>query len=68
VKTERMWKDSTSGIGDCPSLNRVTDGPAGYVVVGVPVDPETRAQIPEVGAGEVAVWVPPDVIERMRGS
>ena len=37
-------------------------------IVGKPVDAETRAQIPEVGAGEVAVWVPPDVIERMRGT
>ena len=68
MKTERMWKTGSSGIGDCPSLNRVTEGRAGYVVVGIPVDAQTRAQIPEVGDGEVAVWVPPDVIDRMKGT
>ena len=68
VKTERMWKDASSGTGDCPSLNRVTEGPAGYVVVGKPVDAATRAQIAEVGADELAVWVPPDVIDRMKGA
>jgi hypothetical protein len=67
VKTERMWKDSQSGTGDCPSLNRVTDGPPGYVIVGKPVDAETRAQISEVGEDELAVWVPLNVIDRMRG-
>lgn len=67
MKTERMWKADSSGIGDCPSLSRVTEGPAGYVIVGKPVDNATRAQIPEVGQNELAVWVPPDVIDRMKG-
>ena len=68
MQTVRMWKDEESGIGDCPSLNRVTEGPAGYVIVGKPVDAATRAQIPEVGTDEVAVWVPPNVIDRMKGA
>jgi hypothetical protein len=46
----------------------VTEGPAGYVIVGKPVDAAIRAQIPEVGDGEAAVWVPPDVIDRMKGA
>ena len=49
-------------------FRRVTEGPAGYVVVGKPVDAATRAQIAEVGADELAVWVPPDVIDRMKGA
>jgi hypothetical protein len=67
MKTERLWKDASSGTGDCPSLNRVIEGPAGYVIVGKPVDAETRAQVPEVGPDEVVFWVPPDVIDRIRG-
>jgi hypothetical protein len=43
------------------------DGPEGYVIVGKPVDAATRAQIPEVGPDEVVSWVPPDVIDRIKG-
>lgn len=66
MKSKRMWKDDTSNTGNCPSLNRVTDGPEGYIVVGKNVDAETRAQVPEIGPGETAVFVPANVLDRLR--
>ena len=66
LRTEFMWKDANSNVGDCPSLNRVIEGPDGYVVVGKNVDAETRAQIPQVGDDETAVFVPANVINRIR--
>jgi hypothetical protein len=42
LKTEFMWKDDTSNVGDCPSISRVIDGPEGYVVVGKGVSDQTR--------------------------
>ncbi len=66
MKIEFLWKDSGSNVGDCPSLSRVTEGPAGYIVVGKKTAPEVRAQIPEVGPDEVAVYVPANVIDRIR--
>jgi hypothetical protein len=66
LRTEFMWKDKDSNVGDCPSLSRVIKGPDGYVVVGKKVDAETRAQIPQVGDDEIAVFVPANVIDRIR--
>lgn len=66
MKTEFLWKDQGSNVGSCPSLSRVTEGAAGYVVVGRVVDAATRAQLPEVSADEVAVFVPANVIDRVR--
>lgn len=66
MKIEFMWKDQGSNVGNCPSLSRVIEGAAGYVVVGQAVDAATRAQIPDLGAGEVAVFVPANVIDRVR--
>lgn len=63
-----MWKDGTSGTGDCPSLSRVTDGPEGYVVVGKKLDAETLPKVRQVGADELAVFVPANVLDRLRGS
>lgn len=60
---EFLWKDSGSGGGGCPSLSRV-DG--GYLVNGIPVDEETRAKIPHLGDGEVTVYVPDNVLDRLR--
>lgn len=62
---EFLWKDRDSGGGGCPSLSRV-DG--GYLVNGTPVDEETRAKIPHLGEGEVTVYVPGNVLDRLRGS
>lgn len=60
---EFLWKTQGSG-GGCPSLSRV---PGGYIVNGVPVDEETRAKIPHAAAsGEGAVFVPADVLDRLR--
>lgn len=67
-----MWKTGDSGNGDCPSLMQV-DG--GYITVGKTLDPDTLAQIHAVGrannsgigADETAVFLPADVIDRLRG-
>lgn len=62
---EFLWKTADSGGGNCPSLSRVAGG---YIVNGVPVDEETRATIPHAAAaGEVAVFVPADVLDRLKG-
>ena len=59
-----LWKTKVSGGGGCPSLSKV---PGGYIVNGIPVDEKTRAMIPETAAaGEAAVFVPADVLDRLR--
>lgn len=66
-----MWKTRGSGNGDCPSLMKV-DG--GYITVGKTLDAETLAQIHAVGKAhdsgigpdETAVFLPADVIDRIR--
>ena len=63
MQIEFLWKDADSGGGGCPSLSRV---PGGYVVNGIPVDEDTGAQIPHRNAGEVAVFVPWNVLDRLR--
>ena len=60
---EFLWKTRDSGGGGCPSLSRVKGG---YVVNGVPIDEETRARIPHTAAGEAAVFVPDDVLDRLK--
>ncbi len=67
-----LWKTGDSGNGDCPSIIEV-DG--GYVLVGKKLDAPTTAQIVEVGLAnnsgvgtdETAVFLPADVIDRLRG-
>lgn len=61
---EFLWKDADSGGGGCPSLSRVTGG---YLVNGVPVDEETHAKIPHTADGEITVFVPDNVLDRLRG-
>jgi hypothetical protein len=62
-----LWKDVVSGGGGCPSLSEAEmGGRAGYVVNGVPLDEATRAQIPHRGEGEASVWVPANVLDRLR--
>jgi hypothetical protein len=58
-----MWKDASSNVGGCPALYKA---PGGYVVQGVTLDAETRAQLRQLADGEDAVWVPANVIERIR--
>jgi hypothetical protein len=65
-KVEFMWKDDKSYTGSCPSISKVVKGPAGYVLVGKKTDPALRAQIPEVGDDEIVMFVPANVIDRIR--
>ena len=60
---EFLWKDKVSGGGGCPSLSRVKGG---YIVNGIPVDEESRATIPHAAAGEAAVFVPDNVLDRLK--
>jgi hypothetical protein len=68
---EFLWKTGESGNGDCPSLMKVEGG---YIGVGRILDGDTLAQIHAVGrannsgigAGETAVFIPADVIDRIR--
>jgi len=59
-----MWKDDASNAGECAALYRA---PGGYVVQGDSVDDHTRRQLRDFGAGEGAVFVPANVIDRLRG-
>jgi hypothetical protein len=58
-----MWKTGGSNTGNCPALYS-TDG--GYVVQGKRLDETTRGDLRDLGFDEDAVFVPADVIERIR--
>lgn len=58
-----LWKDRDSGVTGCPALY-ATDG--GYVVQGIKLDDETRAQLRQLADGEDAVFVPANVLDRLR--
>jgi len=58
-----MWKDSGSGGGGCPTLYKA---PGGYVVQGVKLDDETRAQLRQLADNEDGVFVPANVLDRLR--
>jgi hypothetical protein len=60
---EYLWKDAESGGGGCPALYR-TDG--GYVVQGVKLDAATREQLRQLADDEDAVFVPANVLDRLR--
>jgi hypothetical protein len=59
-----MWKDPGSGQGTCPALYRANGG---YVVQGVRLDDETRAQLRDLGDNEDGVFVPDAVLDLLRG-
>jgi len=61
---EFLWKDGESGGGSCPALYK-TDG--GYVVQGIKIDEQTRAQLRQLADGEDGVFVPSNVLDRLRG-
>jgi hypothetical protein len=63
VKIEFMWKDDTSGGGGCPALYRA---PGGYVVQGKKLDSETRAQLRQLLDDEDGVFVPDNVLDRLK--
>lgn len=59
-----MHKTSGSGNGSCPALYATDDG--GYVVQGKFLAPDDVAQLRDLGDDETAVWIPADVIDRLR--
>jgi hypothetical protein len=63
MKLTWMWKDKNSGGGGCPALYSV-DG--GYVVQGVKLDAATREQLRQLANDEDAVFVPANVLDRLR--
>ena len=63
MKIKFMWKDRESNVGNCPAMY---EAPGGYVVQGKLLDAETRAQLRDLGGDEGAVFVPANVIERLR--
>lgn len=64
LKLEYMWKDVVSGAGGCPALYRTTGG---YVVQGVKLTREERAQLRDLADSEDAVFVPANVLDRLKG-
>jgi hypothetical protein len=58
-----MWKDGNSGAGDCPAIYETAGG---YVVQGVKLDDETRAQLRNLADSEDGVFVPANVLDRLR--
>lgn len=60
-----MWKDGLSGTGNCPALYSVEGG---YVVQGKALDGPTRAQLRDLGADEDGVFVPANVLDRLKGA
>jgi len=61
-----LWKDNGSGGGGCPALYDVAS-PEGYVVQGKRLDQAARAQLRQLAADEDAVFVPRNVLDRLRG-
>jgi hypothetical protein len=59
-----MWKTDGSAVENCPAIYKA---PGGYVVQGKALDAETRAQLRQLGSDEDGVFVPADVIEKIKG-
>jgi hypothetical protein len=55
-----LWKDPTSHQGSCPALYQ-TD--LGYVVQGIKLDDDTRAQLRDLADNEDGVFVPAAVLD-----
>lgn len=58
-----LWKDADSGGGGCPALYQ-TEG--GYVVQGIKLTDDDRAQLRQLADGEDGVYVPANVLDRLR--
>lgn len=58
-----LWKANNSGTAGCPALYRSGDG---YVVQGLKLDAGTRAALRQLADDEDGVWVPADVIDRIK--
>lgn len=59
-----LWKDDNSGMNGCPSLY-ATEG--GYVVQGIQLTDDERAQLRNLADNEDAVFVPANVLDKLRG-
>ena len=59
-----MWKDSGSNVGNCPALYE-TEG--GYIVQGKVLDAVTLFQVQDLGDDEMAIFVPANVLDRLKG-
>ena len=64
MQTELQYKTASCAGNDCPAVRKVTSAEGGYIIVGRRLSAADRAQIPGVGDGEDALWVPDDLIER----
>lgn len=62
---EFLWKDAASNGTGCPALYR-TDG--GYVVQGIKLDDATRGRLRQLADDEDGVFVPANVLDRLRGA
>lgn len=62
---EFLWKDYDSKTDNCPALYVA---PGGYVVQGVKLDAATRAQLRHLADHEDGVFVPANVLNRLRGA
>lgn len=58
-----MWKDEESNVGNCPAMYKA---PGGYVIQGKTIGEATRAQLRDLGADEAAVFVPANVIDKIK--
>lgn len=63
---EFMWKDGDSGGGGCPALYSVREAPGGYVVQGKKINDATRAVLRQLADDEDAVFVPANVLDRLK--
>lgn len=63
VELRFMWKDPGSGEVGCPALY---EAPGGYVVQGVRLDDDTRAQLRQLRDDEDGVFVPTAVLDKLR--
>ncbi|MBX6722543.1 MAG: lipid A biosynthesis lauroyl acyltransferase [Dactylosporangium sp.] len=63
MELEFLWKDVNSGGGGCPALYRVEGG---YVVQGIRLTQAERDQLRQLGSDEDAVFVPANVLDRLR--
>jgi len=64
VEIEFMWKTDGSNVGNCPALYRAV--PGGYIVQGKKLDEATRAKLRDLGDDEDGVFVPADVLDKLR--
>lgn len=62
---EFMWKDENSKTGNCPALYKAEGG---YVVQGVKLDDATRASLRQLADDEDGVFVPANVLDRLRSA